>query len=144
MASGLGSLKKTTSESISIASTLSERLHILQSEIAADEVGITDLQGRLSSLEKERKTLQQELTRAESFFASLADEARLGGLMTEFGKMQNFLTAEYATARQGHAKAIGLLKREFNYNPAFKKAGTHANKQFSGTYFTPKHDPTRS
>ena len=137
----LGSLKKTTNESMCIASSLKERLHELQSEISADDAGIVDLEGRLRSLEKDRLNLKDELSRAEAFFSSLADEARLGGLMKEFEKMQNFLTAEYGNAREGHAKAIGLLKTEFSYNPAFKKAGKHSDKQFSGTYFTPKRDP---
>lgn len=99
-------LKKTTSESKSIATSLSDRLRMLQSEIATDEDGIVDLSGHLARLEKDRKKMQQELRRTEGFLESLADESKLGGLTTEFEKMERFVKEEYGKAK----KAMKMLE----------------------------------
>ncbi len=137
----LQKLQKTTGESISIATTLNQRLKELDNEINADEEGVLDLERDLAAQLKERKSIEQELRRSEAFFKSLADGARLGGLMKEFDAMQGFLKEEYAHAKSGHKKAMDLLKKEFNYNPAYKRGRN--DKEFSGTYFTPKQNPNK-
>merc|ERR1711964_920692 len=102
-------------------SELEEMLKINQSELTLDKKGRNHLDRHMEQIEKERNYLRDMNAASMSFVNSMASEDELGFVMKEYGKMEDGLQSAYHKMRGSHAKAMEMLKRDFDYHPAYKR-----------------------
>lgn len=49
----------------------------------------------------------------ESYCENMVSEASLGGVLKQFDGMEQYLQKSYGKVREGHARGITMLKKEF-------------------------------
>eukprot|EP00391_Amoebophrya_sp_Ameob2_P004695 CAMPEP_0179007058 /NCGR_PEP_ID=MMETSP0795-20121207/14930_1 /TAXON_ID=88552 /ORGANISM="Amoebophrya sp., Strain Ameob2" /LENGTH=147 /DNA_ID=CAMNT_0020701951 /DNA_START=62 /DNA_END=505 /DNA_ORIENTATION=- len=129
---------KTGTDAGAMMGKLEEGLKNLEREINADKTGLIEMNTHLIALRKEKADLEAKIQSMQDYCDSLVSEASIGGVLKQFDAMEGYLKNAYGKVREGHAKGIDMLKKEFGYHPAYKRG--HAN-EFSASYFTPCSDP---
>jgi hypothetical protein len=111
-----------TAQSIKgVLDNLRVQLHILESDIKADQKGKFDYDKLLGQLESRKADLEARVKERETWAEVYDNE--IGPSMNRFGDMTSDIKVIYEKAKKGHADGIKLLEKEFGYHPAFKRPG---------------------
>eukprot|EP00746_Dinoflagellata_sp_MGD_P001712 gnl/MRDRNA2_/MRDRNA2_103259_c0_seq1.p1 gnl/MRDRNA2_/MRDRNA2_103259_c0~~gnl/MRDRNA2_/MRDRNA2_103259_c0_seq1.p1 ORF type:complete len:170 (+),score=38.31 gnl/MRDRNA2_/MRDRNA2_103259_c0_seq1:88-597(+) len=116
-------------------------LRDLESEIAADENSLLEMDRHMKQMQADVDRLQYLIGEEERFLAAMADEKSLGGLMQQFDGIGDTLQKDYGELRGKHKQGIELLKSEFGYHPAYKLG--KSENEFSATYYSMNPNPNK-
>lgn len=133
-----GQVHKVGTEAGAMMSGLETALKELEREISADNAGLIEMKTHLEALHKEKEDLEKKVKDMTDFCESMVSEASLGGVLKQFDGMEKFLQSSYGKVLESHAAGIEMLKREFDYHPAYKRG---KEGEFTSSYFTPCRNP---
>lgn len=133
-----GAVHKTGTQAGAMMGVLQEALRNLEKDISADQTGLLEMDASLNLLKKEEEKLQHEVDEMIAFEKNMQGEGTLGAVLKQFDGMEDYLKDAYKNVREGHKRGIDMLKKEFNYHPAYKLGRA---QEFTASYFTPIRDP---
>ena len=125
-------MKRTESGITGTMITLRTQLNQLEKEIKADRKGIRDFDMTIERLRLEADALLEDKKKTQEWCAEY--DRVIGPMQMTYGNNITGIQSCYENAKDFHGKGIDLLKKEFNYNPAFKKHG----HEFHAIPFRPK------
>mmetsp|Transcript_114411 Transcript_114411/g.180134 ORF Transcript_114411/g.180134 Transcript_114411/m.180134 type:complete len:213 (-) Transcript_114411:40-678(-) len=131
------------SQATMLLTNLDKDIKDLDALIQKDEKSLKEMDRNLATLKLEALRIQRKLEDEEALVKAMGSTGDgLGSAMKAFDTEQERVKKEYKYLRGRHADAIGLLKTEFGYNPAFKK-GLPGGNEFRGAYYTLAKDPSK-
>ena len=107
------------------------KLSILDEEIKADKKSKEEFERHLGLLQKRKDELIARMEANNSWATNY--EKNVGPFADRYKQMTADIGVIYDKAKIGHSKGIEMLKKEFNYHPAFKRPGD----SFYGIPFKP-------
>lgn len=125
-------VSKNSSAIGTVLAVIKTQMDQLDREIKSDEKGKWDYSNMLIRLKKRKEDRMKRLEKNQ-IWASEFDEA-IGPFEAKYKGLTKDISGLYDSAKIQHKKGIEVLKREFDYHPAFK------NKEdgFFAVPFTPK------
>ena len=108
------------------------KLEVLETTIKAAEKSKIEFETHLGLLNKRRDDLMRVIEESNKFAKSY--ETDLGPFAKKYDEITADIGSIYDVAKRKHYKGIQVLRKEFNYHPAFKRPGD----TFTAIPFKPK------
>jgi len=97
----------------------------------------------LQMMNEEAMRLQRQIAEEENIVDAMCPDKGLGRAMANFEGFMGDVKRTYGHLRNKHKDNIDILKKEFGYNPAYKKGKSQGVDEFSATYVTLAKDPSK-
>eukprot|EP00405_Crypthecodinium_cohnii_P012035 CAMPEP_0206426378 /NCGR_PEP_ID=MMETSP0324_2-20121206/4339_1 /ASSEMBLY_ACC=CAM_ASM_000836 /TAXON_ID=2866 /ORGANISM="Crypthecodinium cohnii, Strain Seligo" /LENGTH=212 /DNA_ID=CAMNT_0053891315 /DNA_START=27 /DNA_END=665 /DNA_ORIENTATION=+ len=132
---------ENSAQATALIGNLAASLKALEDEIAKDEKSLKEMNNNLEKMQQDTDRLGRQIAREEAIVASMAPEQGLGAAMKSFDNFMTEVKGSYNGCREKHKESVQLLKKEFNYNPAYKK-GTDKDP-FTSPWISLSKDPSK-
>mmetsp|Transcript_9743 Transcript_9743/g.27859 ORF Transcript_9743/g.27859 Transcript_9743/m.27859 type:complete len:148 (-) Transcript_9743:88-531(-) len=100
-------------------------------ELRKDAEGLHEVENALYKLHKRKAALEESIASGKAWLEHY--ETNIAPFEGQYDKMVAGIGEIYVNAKVGHEKGVELLKKEFNYHPAYK----HHSDKFTATPFKP-------
>jgi len=119
------------------------QLRELQMEIRSDEDSLKLVQRDLQMTQEAHDRMQRQVEFEERLLGKMDPNQGLGRAIQDLDGFMAEVHRDYNKCRDNHKKCIGILQKEFGYNPLFK-AGKPGGPQFHGNPHVMAKDPRKN
>mmetsp|Transcript_99079 Transcript_99079/g.212252 ORF Transcript_99079/g.212252 Transcript_99079/m.212252 type:complete len:193 (-) Transcript_99079:76-654(-) len=131
----------TGSEAAALLGNLQKGVKDLEDEITSDEKSLQEMDRNLQMMREEANRLKRHILEEEKVVEAMSPEHGLGKAMQNFDGFMGDCKRTYVHLRGKHKDNIDILKKEFGYNPAYKRG--KGGDEFSAGYHTMAKDPSK-
>uniref|UniRef100_A0A7S2VPI4 Uncharacterized protein n=2 Tax=Zooxanthella nutricula TaxID=1333877 RepID=A0A7S2VPI4_9DINO len=132
---------ETGSQATMLIGNLTSAVKKLEDEIQQDERSLREMDNNLAKLRTERERLARIIAQEEDVIDAMNPEKGLGAAMKQFDSFMGDVTTTYSRCKTSHKDSIDILKKEFGYNPAFKRG--RGSDEFTSAYHSMAPDPSK-
>ena len=125
-------MDRTASSIKGVLDNLRVQIQIIDQDIKASEKSKAEFDKILGTYEKKKADLERRIKQNEEWVNNY--DTDVGPFAQRYADMTSQIGQIYDKAKDGHARGIDVLKKEFGYHPAFKRP----QDTFSAVPFRPK------
>jgi len=130
------------SQATALLTNLDNEIKELEDTIAKDERSLKEMDNNLRIENLAAKRLQNKIWEEQKMINAMNPDQGLGAAIKQFDNSMVDTKVVYKHLRERHGDAINILKKEFAYNPGFKK-GQRGDREFQAAYHTMSKDPSK-
>lgn len=120
---------------------LDKAMKDMEAQLELDNKSLREMDKNLAHMKLEADRLKRQINTEEQFIEAMGAQGDLGKAMREFEGFMGDVKRTYGEVRGKHKGNIDILKKEFNYHPAYKR-GQDPN-EFTGVYHTMHPHPDK-
>eukprot|EP00928_Gymnodinium_smaydae_P081631 TRINITY_DN65112_c0_g1_i1.p1 TRINITY_DN65112_c0_g1~~TRINITY_DN65112_c0_g1_i1.p1 ORF type:complete len:229 (-),score=48.63 TRINITY_DN65112_c0_g1_i1:47-634(-) len=113
----------------------------MEAQIASDTKALREMDRNLETMRLEADKLARRIREEESIVDAMSPEKGLGNAMRKFGSFMEDVERSYPHFKQKHKDNINILKKEFNYHPAYKLG--RSTSEFTSQYHSMHPHPNK-